>query len=122
MTCAGTGAILDDKWLTKPLRQPLSDQAREDVGRAGRGEWHDQTYRSRRIGLRPCNPRDGWQRGGAAGQMKEISAGKFHVALPEPFVLPSLPARFIYGESLRSARFWHTASHSTLPVGVCLLG
>jgi hypothetical protein len=33
---AGTGPVLDDELLTEPLRQPLADQARRDVGRAGR--------------------------------------------------------------------------------------
>ena len=34
---AGTRPVLDDEWLAKPLRQPLTDQAREDVGRAAGG-------------------------------------------------------------------------------------
>ena len=75
---AATRPVVDNKLLAEPLRQPLSDQARRDVGRAGRGEWHDQTHRSRRIGLRPCDARNCRQRGSGAGQMQEISAGKFH--------------------------------------------
>src|SRR5262245_44384664 len=55
---AATRPIVDNELLAEPLRQPLSDQAREDVGRAGRGEWHDQTHRSRRIGLRQCDARN----------------------------------------------------------------
>ena len=31
---AGSRPVLDDKMLAKPLRQPLSDQARENVGRS----------------------------------------------------------------------------------------
>ena len=30
---AGAGPVLDDEWLAEPLRQPLPDQARDDVGR-----------------------------------------------------------------------------------------
>src|SRR6185437_12820857 len=30
--------VLDDEWLAKPLRQPLTDQTREDVVRAAGGK------------------------------------------------------------------------------------
>ena len=53
----GAGAVLDDELFPEPLRQPLTHEAREDVGRAACGEAHDQTHRPARIGLRPCNPR-----------------------------------------------------------------
>src|SRR5262245_47084006 len=43
---AATRSVVDNKLLSEPLRQPLSDQARRDVGRAGRGEWNDQTHRT----------------------------------------------------------------------------
>src|SRR6516165_1632774 len=33
--------VVDDEWLVQPLRQPLTDQPRNDVSRAARGEWHD---------------------------------------------------------------------------------
>ena len=33
---AGARPVLDDEWLAEPLRQPLTDQARDDVGRAAR--------------------------------------------------------------------------------------
>ena len=33
---AGAGPVLDDEWLAEPLRQPLTHQARDDVGRAAR--------------------------------------------------------------------------------------
>ena len=32
--CAGARPVLDDELLAEPLRQPLADQAREDVGQA----------------------------------------------------------------------------------------
>jgi hypothetical protein len=47
-----------------------------------RGNGNDQTHWPRRIGLRPCDSRDGWQRGSACCQMQKISAGKFHVEPP----------------------------------------
>jgi hypothetical protein len=60
----------------------LSDQARRDVGCAGRGEWHDQTHRPRRIGLRPSEARQRRQRGSARSEMQKISAGKFQSEPP----------------------------------------
>jgi hypothetical protein len=41
--------IVDEEWLPEPLRQPLTDQARDDVGRAAGRNSHDQTHRPRRI-------------------------------------------------------------------------
>ena len=38
---AGTGPVLDDERLPKPLRQRLTDQARDDVGRAAGAEPFD---------------------------------------------------------------------------------
>ena len=35
---AGTRPVLDDEWLAKPLRQPLTHQARDDVVRAAGGK------------------------------------------------------------------------------------
>ena len=46
------------------------------------GKANNDAHRPRRIGLRPSNTRHGRQRGSARGQMKKLSAGKFHLALP----------------------------------------
>src|SRR6516162_9829410 len=74
----GARSVLDDEWLAEPLRQPLTDQAREDVGRtAGRKANHD-AYRSRRIGLRPSDLRYRRQYGGTRSEAEECAAGKFH--------------------------------------------
>ena len=81
---AGARPVLDDEWLTEPLRQPLSDQARDDVGRAAGGKADDDAHRPRRIGLRPRDARHGRQRGSARGQMQKLSAGKFHRVLLTP--------------------------------------
>src|SRR5262249_36919869 len=71
-------SVLDDEWLAETLRQPLTNQAREDVSwTAGRKAEHDP-HRSRRVGLRESDARDGRQRGGARGQAEKISPGKFH--------------------------------------------
>jgi hypothetical protein len=50
--------VLDDEWLAEALRQPLPNQAREEIGRAAGGKADNDAHRPRRIGLRPCNARD----------------------------------------------------------------
>jgi hypothetical protein len=76
----GTSArpVLDDEWLAEALRQPLTDQAREDVSLAASGKGDDHAYWPRRIGLRPCDARDGRQRGSARGQMQKLTARQVH--------------------------------------------
>jgi hypothetical protein len=88
---AATRAIFDDELLTKPLRQPLTRQACDDVLRAtGRGA-DDVAHPMRRIGLRPCSSRHGRQRSSARRQTQKISAGNLHGALPD-CLRRSLPA------------------------------
>jgi hypothetical protein len=70
--------VIDHEWLAEPFRQPLTHEARENVLRAAGGNGDDQAHRPRRIGLRPCNSRDGRERGSARDQMQKISPGKFH--------------------------------------------
>src|SRR5262245_24333807 len=71
--------VLDDKRLAKSLRNPLSQQTGEDVGRTASWERDDDAHRPRRISLRPRDPRDCRQRGCAGGQMQKLpSVGKFH--------------------------------------------
>src|SRR5262249_59298273 len=88
--CGGTlvpapaGPVMEEDWRPEPLRQPLADQAGGDVGRAGRRDWHDQAHGARGIGLRPCNTRQGGQRGSARCEMEKISAGEVH-NVPPPF-------------------------------------
>jgi len=82
---AGARPVLDDELLAEPLREPLADQACDDVGAAAGGKADDDADRPRRIGLRPGDPRDGRQRGGARCEMQKISAGKFHFEPPSCF-------------------------------------
>src|SRR3989442_15457830 len=49
-----------------------------NVAGAARRKTYDPAHRPRRIGLRPRDPRDGWQRGGARCQIQKIPAGKSH--------------------------------------------
>src|SRR5262245_27412206 len=78
----GARPVLDDKLLAKSLREPLTDQARDDVNAAAGWNADDDAHRSRRIGLRPCDVRRKRQRGSTCGQMQKSSAGKFHVEPP----------------------------------------
>ncbi len=73
--------VLDDECLPEPLRQPLADQAGEDVERAAGSHRHDDAHRPRRIGLRSCDARECGKRGSSRGQMQECAAGECHDAL-----------------------------------------
>ena len=46
---AGARPVLDDEWLAEPLRQPLTHQARDDVGRRHRPESR-RSMRTGRVG------------------------------------------------------------------------
>src|SRR6516165_5561841 len=73
-----TRPVFDEEWLAEPLRQPLRDQACDDVGRPASGVADDDAHRPRWIALRPSKARHGRQRGSARCEMEKISAGKFH--------------------------------------------
>src|SRR5262249_35314565 len=75
---SGARPVLDDEWLAKPVREPLTHQADKDVSCSAARKPDDQAHRPRRIGLRLRDPRHRWQRGSARGQMQKIAAGKFH--------------------------------------------
>ena len=53
---AGAGPVFDDELLAEPLRQRLSNEARDDVGCIAGRKADDDAHRPRRIGLRPCDP------------------------------------------------------------------
>jgi hypothetical protein len=57
------GVILDDEGLPEPLRQRLTDQARDDVGGGAGAEAFDQLHRPRRIIKRSRAMRCGRQHG-----------------------------------------------------------
>src|SRR5262245_5584795 len=75
--------VLDDEWLAQPLGQPLTHRTGDEVVSAARADWHDQTHRPRRIGLRESEPRHARECGSTRGQMQKLSTvGKFHLNLP----------------------------------------
>src|SRR5262245_16016240 len=96
---AGTRPVLDDEWLTKPLRQPLTHQPCDNVILTASGKPDDDAHRARRVGLRPCDARNRRQRGGARGKMQKRSAGKFHHNVTPLFRL---------NEAMRGTGFWNT--------------
>src|SRR5215813_4803453 len=57
---ASAGPVLNDELLAEALRQPLADQAGIQVGHAASRKAGDQSHRARWVGLRFCDPRDGW--------------------------------------------------------------
>src|SRR5262245_56962108 len=75
---AGTDLVLDEDLLAQAFRQILSDDARHGVVWAAGSKRHDPMNRSRGIALRPCDARDGRQRGSDTYQMQKLTAGKFH--------------------------------------------
>src|SRR5262245_45799311 len=79
--------VLDNELLTEPLRQPLTDQTRGDVGPSGRSIADDDAHRPRRIDLRPCDTRHCRKRASACGQMQKLPTGKCHGILPNASVM-----------------------------------
>jgi hypothetical protein len=74
----GTDPVVNHERLPQTLRQPVTDQSRQDVLRAARSRADDDAHQARRVGLRRHDPRHGRQRGSARGQMQKSSAGKFY--------------------------------------------
>jgi len=71
------GPVVDDERLAESIRQPLTQQPRDDVGRAAGRKTDDDPHRPRRIDLRESKARDGRQRG-TRGQMQKLpTLGKF---------------------------------------------
>src|SRR5262249_15268176 len=79
--CTDVGAcsrpVLDDKWLAESLRQPLSDQAREDVGRIASGTRYNNAHSSGGIRLRPSNMRDPGSTAAPAARCSKFRRGSF---------------------------------------------
>jgi len=59
--------VLDHEGCPEPFREPLADQARQDVVRAAGRKPDEQAHRPRRIGLRVRDAGHGRQSGGAGG-------------------------------------------------------
>jgi hypothetical protein len=79
---ASARSVVNDEWLAEALRQPLAYQARADIGCLAWGKADDDMHRSRRIDLRPGDPRNGRERGRNRCQMQKSTTGKFHGVPP----------------------------------------
>src|SRR5262249_5140079 len=81
----GASSVLDDELLAEAFRQPLTEEAGNDVVRPAGDKADDDTDWPRGITLGACNPRHSRQRGRASGEMKKLPAvGQFHdTGLPE---------------------------------------
>ncbi len=91
--------IVDDELLLEPLRQPLSDEPRGNVGRDSDRIRYDHADRPRRIGLRRHRLGQARQRGHGRSEPQHVSTRKFH-------------------HSLSFTRVRHSLTHSSL--SVCL--
>jgi hypothetical protein len=76
--CGGARLIFDDERLIEPIRQPAAHDSHDRIGPTARDKSYEPVHRSRRICLRPCNPRCGRQRGSTRCQMQKFTAWKFH--------------------------------------------
>src|SRR6185312_8163685 len=70
--------VLDDERLPQALRQPLANQAPENVGRAAGRKTDDDAHRPGRIIERPCVACRNRERASARCQMQKSSTRKFH--------------------------------------------
>src|SRR5262245_42062393 len=70
--------VIDHEWLAEPLRQPWSDEARQDVLGAAGGNGDDQAHWPQRIRLRPSDARKDRECASTYRQTQKLSAGKFH--------------------------------------------
>ncbi len=75
---ARAGPVLDDDGLAEMLRQPLPDQACDDVVWAAGGGRDDNAHRPRRKCLRLRDPRYRRERGNTRGQLQKSAAWKHH--------------------------------------------
>src|SRR5258708_32505167 len=69
--------------VSEPLGKPLADQAGGDVAPAAGAKTDDDAHRPRRIGLRPCDPRDGRERDNSgSGELQKLAPPNFHGVPP----------------------------------------
>jgi len=64
--------------LAEPIREPLTNETRGDVGRAASQETNNDAHRPRRISLCPSKVRDARKSGSARCQPQKSTAGEFH--------------------------------------------
>src|SRR5258708_1780905 len=103
----GGAVIFYDNRLTKRHPHVLGNDASDGIRRPARCGAHDDRDRPRRIGLRPREPRYGWERECTRCQMQESTAQKCHDV--PPWRQPNYPS------ARSSDRAAMAASGPTLP-------
>ena len=79
---AAARPVFDDDRLAEPLRQPLADQARDDVGRAAGADENHNGDGAGRIGLRAAGTWQGGQCAAGGRELQKSTAMNGHDALP----------------------------------------
>src|SRR5215472_2887202 len=98
--------ILHHYRLAPARGQTLGKQTGCGIAGAASAKRQDEAHRPRRIGLRPCDVRQGRQRGSARGQIQEIAAGKFHfLNLPSNHSITSSAATSRLGGTVNPSAF-----------------
>jgi hypothetical protein len=77
---SATRPVLYEEWLTESVRQPLTHEARDNVGRASGSEWNNDAHRSCRIRLCGRDARHNWKCRNPGSQMQKLTAVKHHDA------------------------------------------
>ncbi len=75
---AGAGAVLDDEVGVEPLRQPLAEEPRIDVGGRAWPESDFEMHRTRRIGVGAGDARRGGKGRSTGGKMEKATAREGH--------------------------------------------
>src|SRR5947209_16175430 len=71
-------SVFNNERLPQSFGQPLPYQACNDVGRTAGRKSNNQTHWPRRIGLRPCDPRDSGSGEAGTGKIQEPTTNELH--------------------------------------------
>src|SRR3954451_9194643 len=78
----GAWSVFDNEGLAHARGEPLTDQARQDVGRAAGGESDNETNGTGWVAARTCEWRGAGKRGKAGAQVEESAPGQRHRPSP----------------------------------------
>ena len=77
-----TRPAIDEELLAEPLRQPLTDKPRDDVGCTTGREANDDVHWTRRIAERVCNASQGRKGRSSGCQVQKFATGQLHGDVP----------------------------------------
>jgi hypothetical protein len=72
----GAADVFNYNRLSKVLSHPLGNDPPDHISRAAGRSRHDHGDGTRRIGLRTCIARDGWERSGAGCETQKLTTRK----------------------------------------------